>query len=112
MRRPRVVTVQIAFEGGDGAHDNPEPVADHAACRQSELLGRYQRPVDTEQVWHFVWVQPRAIVGDDPAVTFWVDDYLSAGICSVIDQLAQCQLADVARLASGLLRDCPRVEEQ
>ena len=47
---------------------------------QPELFGRYQRPVDTEQVWHVVWVQPRPIVGDDPAVTLWVDDYFGADI--------------------------------
>jgi hypothetical protein len=112
MWRPRVVTVQIAFECGDGAHDNPEAVADHAARGQSELLGRYQRPVDTEQAGDVVRIHPGAAVRDDPAVTFWADDYLGAGVCSVIDQLAQCQPAEILWLATGLLRDCPGVEEQ
>jgi hypothetical protein len=107
------VTLQSAFECGDGAHDNPEAVADHAARGQSELLGRYQRPVDTEQAGDVVRVQPGAVVRDDPAVPLWVDDYVvGARICSVIDQLAQCQPAEVLWLATGLLRDCPGVEEQ
>ena len=104
---------QLAVKGDDRAHDDAEPVAEHAAGRQAFEFRAEQRAVDREQGCDLVGSDARSVVAHDDARQVAVDrDAVCAGIERVVDELLRDDPPELAGLTPRFLRQCPRVERK
>ena len=97
---------QPAARGEHRAGHDPQPVAQRAAGRQPQQLGRHQWPADREQPGDVggIACDPRSVVLDVPAAVLELPDaHRAAGIERVVRQLLQHQLWQQVDGHAGLL---------